>query len=154
MNVKNLIGVIGVFVYFLSMIFPLNIYCSELRGMGTLSNIIVSECFINYILQTMILLGLIVVVYSTKKNMKIIVIIIAFIIILSVLFHYINIGTFRNSVGIQLDVIVQIFKSYLGSFVGIILGLIYFKQIKNPKRGLLYLVLIWLIFNIVYPFVA
>jgi len=150
---KKMIGLIGLIIYLFSIITPYNYYCRDFIGYGDIIQIIFSICFINNILHAMFILGALFMLSNEKENIKTVILFILFIIFLGIFLQYINSGTFQDKLFIQFTVLLQMFKSYIGSFLGIFLGIIYFKQVKSVKKGLLFLILLWLLINIIYPLI-
>lgn len=151
MVVKILIASVGLLAYFISVLIPSSWYCGELMSMGTLESIIFSLCFINNILYAILITGLLLMLDLKKLNSRNILILLVAIVLIGVGVHHINAHGLEYSINIQLSEILQLLKSYIGSFLGILIGIWFFNKKDNIKRGLLYLVFIWLTLNVGYP---
>ena len=119
-------------------------YCGELIFISDLYTSIFSICTLIYILNSMIIVGIFINLtkYSYKKML---------IIIFS--FIFLKIGMILINSGLSINYVFDIFLAYFGKFLGVFLGIIYFKQVKSVKKALLFLILLWLLINIIYPLI-
>ena len=105
--------------------------------MGDSYSKLFSICTILYILHGAIAVGILTIL--TKFSHKLISVVLTSFIIFKIFISVINSGFSLSPL-----------TAYIGNFLGVLLGVLYFKYTKSIKRALLYLILIWLILNEVY----
>ena len=142
--VKNIIAWILVIIFGTGFFNSDKWYCNSLVLYDGLYHKLFTICTVTYILNYIIMVGIF--KNLTKYSFHTIIIILVILIILKA-------GFVIMPYGLNLYDAFNVTTGYLGKFLGIFLGILYFQKIKNIKLGLLYLILIWIAIHIVQPFI-